>query len=93
MTKTEFIRKYAKDHKVSLKNAKQQVEWFLETISDVLIMGESVKFVGHFSMGNKYYKEKIGRNPKTGEEYKVEGCKKPWCKFSENIKQEVAKLR
>ena len=72
MTKKDFIEKYAKKTGVSKKIAGEYVEAFLETVEDCLtgIEGQ-VQFVGFGNFEVKETVERVGRNPKTGEEITI----------------------
>lgn len=60
-------------HEVGLsrKNSSQLVEQVLDEISQTLISGQTVKIssFGNFTVRSK--RERIGRNPKTGEEVPI----------------------
>lgn len=56
---------------LSRTESAQLVETFLDTICDRVIDGESVKLSSFGSFVVRSKKERIGRNPKTGEEVPI----------------------
>ncbi len=68
MTKKEFIEKYAERTGLGKKEATNQFEAFLTIVEDTLAAGENVQFIGWGTFETRVTKERMGRNPKTGEE-------------------------
>lgn len=68
MTKKEFIEKYAEKTGLGKKDATRHFETFLSTVEDSLTSGDNVQFIGWGTFETKTTKERMGRNPKTGEE-------------------------
>ena len=69
--KKEFADRIAENRGIKKKVAYQLVDTFIETVMSYLGEGEIVKFqnFGRFEM--KTAKEKVGRNPKTGQSFIV----------------------
>lgn len=72
MTKADFIDAFKeKTGAESKKKAADYVEAFLEVVEESLVKGENVQFVGWGAFEVKNTAEKMGRNPRTGEEIKI----------------------
>ena len=67
ITKTEFISRMAKKGGITKVEANGGVDAFIETLIDCLKEDGGVKFVGFGRFELKTVKERMGRNPKTGE--------------------------
>ena len=59
----------------SKAEAERKVELFLATIENTLASGEELNFIGWGKFEVVERAERIGRNPKTGEEIKIEAKK------------------
>lgn len=67
------------------------VEMVLDEISDCLVRGESVKLSSFGSFVVRHKGERIGRNPKTGEEVPISPRRVMTFKASNVLKQRVLK--
>lgn len=67
INKTEFINRMAKKGGIKKVEASKGVDAFIETLIDCLNDECVVKFVGFGRFELKTVKERMGRNPKTGE--------------------------
>lgn len=76
ITKTRFIGKIAKNGGIKKKEAKKEVELFLDTLVECLKEDKTVKFNGFGKFEVKTVKEKIGRNPQNGDIHIVPEHKK-----------------
>jgi DNA-binding protein HU-beta len=61
-----------------------------DTIATSLAQGEEVRLVGFGSFGTRERKERIGRNPKTGEEMTIPASVLPYLKPGKELRQKVA---
>ena len=76
MLKKEFVEKYyAKGEFTSKAEAERKINAFLECIEEVVVAGEEITFLGFGKFYVSERAERIGRNPKTGEEIKIEAKK------------------
>ncbi|NLK63169.1 MAG: HU family DNA-binding protein [Fusobacteria bacterium] len=90
MTKKEFIEKYAEViGEKSKKRAGELVEGFLATVEDALTANENVQFVGWGTFEVRETAERMGRNPKTGEEIKIPAKKAVKFKAGKNLAEKV----
>ena len=87
MTKADIIENvYEKLGGFSKKESAEIVELVFETIKDTLSKGEKIKIsgFGNFVVRNK--RERVGRNPQTGEEIKITARKVLTFKPSQVLK-------
>lgn len=66
------------------------VNTMLDTIAAALGQGDEVKFVGFGTFGTRQRKERLGRNPKTGEEMTIPASITPYLKAGKELKSKVA---
>jgi DNA-binding protein HU-beta len=89
MTKKDFIEKYAAKTGVSKKAAGEYVEAFLETVEEAAVSHRGVQFVGFGTFEVKETAERIGRNPKTGEEISIPAKKVVKFKAGKKLQEAV----
>ncbi|MGZ3082400.1 HU family DNA-binding protein [[Haemophilus] ducreyi] len=77
MNKTELIDAIVADTALSKKDAKAALEATLNAISGSLKNGDSVQLIGFGTFKVNERSERIGRNPRTGEEIKIAASKVP----------------
>ena len=77
MNKTQLIEAVAAKTDLTKKGAEAAVAAVLESIEDALAAGEKVQLIGFGTFEVKERAERIGRNPATGAEIKIEACKYP----------------
>jgi DNA-binding protein HU-beta len=79
-SKGEFEAMVAEKAGLSKVAAKQAVDAFIESVTDIVKNGDAVSFTGFgkFEVGHRSARE--GRNPKTGEKMQIAASKSP--KFS-----------
>ena len=93
MNKSEFIRAYADNLGVTIKEAEENFNAFIETLTQCLSRGEYVHVSGFARFGLKEKKERVGVNPQTlasGESVEkvvIKACKAPFAKFSKAYKE------
>ena len=72
MTKKEFIALYAEKANFETKaDAERKLDAVLDLFEEVLVKGEEVNFTGWGKFEVKETAERVGRNPKTGEEVQI----------------------
>ncbi|MDI3312089.1 MAG: HU family DNA-binding protein [Thermoanaerobacterium sp.] len=89
MNKVELSKVVADKLGIQKKDSEAVVSAVFETIGEVLASGEEVNVAGFGRFGVKETKERTARNPKTGEEVKVEASKKPTFKAAKALKESV----
>ena len=93
ISKKEFADRIAGKRNITKKVAYQEVDAFIGTVIDFLAEGEAVKFqnFGRFEM--KTAKERVGRNPKTGQSYIVPEHQKVKFTVSEKLVDRIQESR
>lgn len=86
MNKSEFIRAYADNLGVTIKDAEHNFQTFVDTLTQVLQTGKYVHVSGFATFEIKEKNARDGINPKTGEKLTIEACKSPTAKFSKAYK-------
>lgn len=91
MTYDSFIRLYNStcDGEFTLAESRRAIEIFVETLKEVMMTGDEVRFkrFGQFCLKKKG--GQIGRNPRTGEEMKIPIRMTPTFVPSRILKEEV----
>lgn len=66
--KKEFADRMAAKGRIKKKDAMKGLELFIDTLMDCMSEGEKVMIMGFGRFEMKMTKEKIGRNPQTGQQ-------------------------
>lgn len=90
MSKKEFVDAYAKATGETKKRAEELINQFLETVEEALVNKETVQFVGWGTFGVHERKERVGRNPQSGEEIKIAAKKVVRFKVGKKLADKVA---
>ena len=86
MNKLEFVKAFAQKEEITQKDAAVHVDAFLDTLTDALVAGEKVSFVGFGSFDVTERAAREGRNPQTGESMLIEASKAPRFKDGRALK-------
>ena len=70
MNKTELVAAVAEKAEISKKDADSAVNAVIESIIEAVASKDKVQIVGFGTFEARERKEKIGKNPRTGEEIK-----------------------
>ena len=89
MNKTELTAAVVAKTGMSKKNAEIALTAVLDSITDSLKAGEKVQIVGFGSFEVKDRPARVARNPRTGEEIKIEASKAPVFKAGKALKDAV----
>ena len=89
MNKTELIAALAAKTELSKKDAEKALNAVVETITEALKAGDKVALVGFGTFEAKERPARVARNPRTGEEIKVEASKNPAFKAGKALKDAV----
>ena len=92
MTKKEFVELYFEKGGFETKTeAERKMKAFLETVEEALVKGEEVIFTswGKWEVVEKA--ERVGRNPKTGEEITIPARKAIKFKVGKALEEKVNK--
>ena len=87
MNKSEFIRAYADNLGVTIKEAEENFNAFIETLTECLSRGEYVHVSGFATFDLREKAARDGVNPLTGEKVEIKACRAPVAKFSKAYKE------
>ena len=90
MNKNDFISKVAEQEGIEKKQAEKNVTAVLAALTEALLAGEKVQFVGFGSFEVRDRAAKKVRNPQTGEELMAPATKVPVFKAGKALKDAVA---
>ncbi len=91
MNKTELTAALAANAGLSKKDAEKALNAFVDVVAETLSKGEKVQVVGFGSFEVKERPARTARNPRTGEEIKIEASKAPVFKAGKALKDTVNK--
>lgn len=90
MTKSELIESLMeKNHSISVKTVENAVKEILEHMSKSLEEGNRIEIRGFGSFSLHFRQPRIGRNPKTGEQVKLESKCVPHFKAGKELRERV----
>jgi len=89
LTKAELVRQVAEKTGMTKKDTALVVNTVFETIMDALTKGEKVQIAGFGVFEVKQRAERVGRNPRTGEEIKIPPRKVPVFRVGKELKTRV----
>lgn len=89
MNKVEFVKAFAQKEEITQKDAALHVDTFLDTLTDALVAGEKISFVGFGSFDVAERAAREGRNPRTGESMLIAASKTPHFKAGKALKDAV----
>ena len=90
MTKQEFAAKLAEQEGIDKKQAAVWADAVIKALTNALVAGEKVQFVGFGNFEVRDRAEKKVRNPQTGEELISPATKVPVFKAGKVLKDAVA---
>ncbi len=86
MNKSELIKALAEQSNISTDEATTVVNTFVDTMKDSMLEGDRVEIRGFGSFKVKEYEGYSGRNPRTGEQVKVESKRLPFFRPGKELK-------
>ena len=90
MNKTQMVKEIAgRIEGASQKDIGVVIDATIETIKETLANGEKIQLVGFGTFEVSERAERMGRNPKTGEEIVIPASKSPKFKAGKAFKDEV----
>lgn len=92
MKKKDIVENLAKTFSIPQKLANSIVNAFFESIIESLKKGEEVQLRGLGAFKIRERKERMGRNPKTGEKVKVSSKKIVYFKQGKEIQSRLKRL-
>ena len=91
MNKTELVAAVAEKAEISKKDADSAVNAVIEPIIEAVASKAKVQIVGFGTFEARERKEKIGKNPRTGEEIKIAASVVPAFKAGKAFKDATNK--
>ena len=91
MNKTELVAAVAEKAEISKKDADSAVNAVIESIIEAVAIKDKVQIVGFGTFEARERKEKIGKNPRTGEEIKIAASVVPAFKAGKAFKDATNK--
>ena len=89
LTKKELAQNLSDQPDLSLVDAKKFVDLFFDTIKEQLNSGKTVKLSGFGTFDIVQTKERVGRNPKTMEEFPIPSKRKVKFTVSPKVKKSI----
>lgn len=89
MNKPELITVISEASGKTKKETEEFIDIFVETVINTVAKGEKVQLIGFGTFDVTECKERIGRNPQTGEPMKILGRKKPKFTVGKSFKDRV----
>lgn len=91
MNKQELISAIAEKANLTKKDAEAALSAFVGAVEGALVKGEKVQLVGFGSFEVRERAARVGRNPQTGAEMKIEAAKVPAFKAGKALKDLINK--
>ena len=89
LTKKELAQNLSDQTELSFADAKKFVDLFFDTIKEQLNAGKTVKLSGFGTFDVVQTKERVGRNPKTMEEFPIPSKRKVKFTVSPKVKKSI----
>ena len=89
LTKKELAQNLSDQTELSFADAKKFVDLFFDTIKEQLNSGKTVKLSGFGAFDIVQTKERVGRNPKTMEEFPIPSKRKVKFTVSPKVKKSI----
>ncbi len=89
MNKAELIESIADTADISKASAGRALDAAIESITKVLKKGNTVTLVGFGTFSVRKRAQRMGRNPRTGEEIKIKASKVPGFKPGKALKDAI----
>ena len=89
MNKSELVAVMAQKTGLTKKDAEKALGAFIETVTETLQGGDKVQLVGFGTFESKDRPARTARNPRTGEEIKIEASKTAAFKVGKALKDSL----
>ena len=89
MNKVELIAAVAAKAELSKKDAEKAVAAFVASVEEALVKGDKVQLIGFGTFEVRERAARVGRNPQTKEEIKIDASKQPVFKAGAALKKAV----
>jgi integration host factor subunit beta len=91
MNRADLSKKLSEKENIPEKDAKDIVDLFFTLMQEALKKGERIELRGFGSFEIRHYRNRKGRNPKTGQAVDVPAKKVPFFKVGKELKDLVNK--
>jgi integration host factor subunit beta len=91
MNRADLSKKLSEKENIPEKDAKDIVDLFFTLMQEALGKGERIELRGFGSFEIRHYRNRKGRNPKTGQAVDVPAKKVPFFKVGKELKELVNK--
>lgn len=91
MNRTDVIALIAEEESMTKRKAEEVVRVIIDTMKEALIQGEKVQITGFGTFEVRDRAPRVGRNPKTNEEVRIDAFRKPVFRASQTLKERVNK--
>ncbi len=90
MLRSELVAKLAAENPhLFYGDVERVVDTILEEISAALVRGDRVELRGFGAFSARERNERVGRNPRTGEQVKVKGKRAPFFKAGKELRERL----
>lgn len=89
MNKSDLITALASKAELSKKDAEKALGAFVDVVTEALKNGDKVQLVGFGTFESKVRPARTARNPRTGEEIKIEASKTASFKVGKALKDSI----
>lgn len=89
MNKTELVAAIAEQAEISKKDAEKALKAFINVVEEELKNDGKIQLVGFGTFEVSERAARTGRNPRTGEEMTIAGCKAPKFKAGKALKDAI----
>ena len=89
MNKVELIAAVAAKAELSKKDAEKAIAAVVASIEEALVKGDKVQLIGFGTFEVRERAARVGRNPQTNEEIKIDASKQPVFKAGAALKKAV----
>ena len=90
MNKTELIAIASECAGLTKKDTERVLNAAIDAVTAALVKGEKVQISGFGTFEMKERKERVGRNPHTGEAVQIPASKVPTFKVSSTLKEKIS---
>lgn len=91
MNKLELVSAIAEQANLTKKDAEAALKAFVDSVEGSLKKGEKVQLVGFGTFEVRERAARVGRNPQTGAEMKIDAAKVPTFKAGKALKELINK--
>lgn len=91
MNKQELISAMSEKANLSKKDAEAALNAFVASVEEALVKGDKVQLVGFGGFEVRERAARVGRNPQTGAEMKIDAAKVPAFKAGKALKDLINK--